>query len=224
MSRNAYSWDNDKPHSVTLTHPFYLGVFEVTQKQYELVTGKTPSYYKGDKRPAECVSWNEIRGNSDTYNWPISTDVDPNSFVGLISARTGLAFDLPTEAQWEYACLAGTTSDPDYRLFARTANNRTDGLGGYSDAHTIVGSYCANDWGFYDMRGNVFELTLDWFAFFLPDPVCDPVGAETGTYRVAKGGCWNYTDSLYGTSHYRWEDPPSSHQSFIGFRISRTLP
>ena len=88
-------------YQVTLTKPFYCGVFEVTQRQYELVTGANPSYYKGDMRPVEQVSWNTIRGNSSTYNWPGSATVNPNSFVGRLQARTGLSFDLPTEAQWE---------------------------------------------------------------------------------------------------------------------------
>ena len=86
-------------YDVTISHPFYIGVFEVTQKQYELVTGNNPSYYKGDARPVEYVSWNTIRGKSDTYNWPNVKTVEVNSFIGRIRAKTGLSLDLPTEAQ-----------------------------------------------------------------------------------------------------------------------------
>ena len=92
----------------TLTRSFYMGVFEVTQRQWELVTGSNPSQYKGDMRPVEQVSWNTIRGDSSTYNWPGSANVDSNSFVGRLQAHTGLNFDLPADAQWECACRAAT--------------------------------------------------------------------------------------------------------------------
>jgi hypothetical protein len=156
-------------YDVTLTKPFYCGIFEVTQKQYALVTGSNPSYYRGDMRPVESVSWNAVRGDSSTYNWPSSENVDSSTFMGRIQARTGLNFDLPTEAQWECACRAGTTSkynnggswDSDLKLLGRYDGNLSDGKGGYSD-HTTVGSYQPNAWGLYDMHGNVWEWCLDW--------------------------------------------------------------
>ena len=218
-------------YQVTLTKPFYCGVFEVTQKQYELVTGSNPSSYsyKGDMRPVESVSWNTIRGNSSSYNWPSSANVDSNSFVGRLQARTGLNFDLPTEAQWEYACRAGTTSkynnggdtENDLRELGRYSGNRSNGKGGYTDAHTKVGSYEPNAWGLYDMHGNVREWCLDWHEN-LSSGVTDPVGSSSGSYRVRRGGGWSH-DASRCTSSYRDYYLPSNDTDSFGFRLVRTL-
>ena len=151
-------------YNVKLTQAFYIGVFEVTQRQYTLIMGTNPSDYKGDKRPVEQVSWEMIRGNATTYNWPNVKTVGSDSFAGRISKRTGKSFDLPTEAQWEYACRAGTTSlynnggntEKDLKKVGRYSGNTTDGKGGYSQ-HTVVGSYASNAWGLYDMHGNNWE-------------------------------------------------------------------
>lgn len=217
----AGSFRMNGSYDVTLTQPFYMGVFEVTQKQYELVTGNKPSYYKGDTRPVEYVSWNTIRGNSDSCNWPNVKTVDANSFVGLLRSKTGLSFDLPTEAQWEYACRAGTTSsynnggntEADLKTLGRYSGNRNDGRGGYSE-HTTVGSYAPNAWGLYDMHGNVYEWCLDWYGSLSNGT--DPLGSVSGSYRVMRGGSWDYGASGC-TSSYRYGSYPSSNYFYNGF-------
>ena len=180
-------------------------------------------------QPVENVSWNTIRGDSSTYNWPNSAEVDSNSFVGRLQARTGLNFDLPTEAQWEYACRAGTTStynnggdtENDLKQLGRYSGNRFDGKGGFS-YHTNVGSYESNAWGLYDMHGNVWDWCLDWYGGLLSG-VTDPVGPSSGSRRVARGGSW-YSNADGCTSSLRDHGSPSLVDSDNGFRLVRTLP
>ena len=189
-------------HVVTLTKPYYIGVFEVTQKQWELVVGTTPANYKGDARPVERVRYGDIRGTGVGTNWPSNGKVNAGSFMGVLRAKTGLTFDLPTEAQWEYACRAGTTTmlnsgknltgtDKCANLaeVGRYTSNYSDAKGGYSQ-HTKVGSYLPNAWGLYDMHGNVWEFCLDWYGNYGTEEGMDPAGAGSGTFRVLRGGSW----------------------------------
>ena len=214
-------YNNEDQHQVTLTKPYYIGLFEVTQKQWQLVTGSNPSQYSGDKRPVEKVSWDTIRGNSSTYNWPGSSAVDANSFIGRIQKRTGLAFDLPTEAQWEYACRAGTTTAYSY---GASANGDYMWYDSNSSSQTHdVGSKNANAWGLYDMHGNVWERCLDWYAKSLGTAaVTDPKGASSGSNRMTRGGCWDGA-AAYCRSAYRGHSNPSYASSGQGFRLSRTV-
>ena len=216
-------------YDVTLTKPFYIGVFEVTQRQYELVTGHNPSQNKGDMRPVERVSWNTIRGDSSKFNWPTSVEVEPPSFMGRLRSRTGVvSFDLPTEAQWEYACRAGTTSkynnggdsEDDLKLLGRYKENLSDGKGGYPKT-TTVGSYQPNAWGLYDIHGNVWELCLDWDAKF-SGQMKDSVGPSSGVNRVRRGGgCDSNANGC--TSSIRYASVPSLVSPVFGFRLARTL-
>lgn len=219
-------------YEVTLTKPFYCGVFEVTQKQYELVMGNNPSEFKGDMRPVESVSWGMIRGDSAKYNWPSSANVDSSSFIGKIRVRTGLKFDLPTEAQWEYACRAGTTSkfnnggdsETDLKKLGRCNGNQSDGKGGNSSHHTTVGSYEPNRWGLYDMHGNVWEACLDWRGN-LSSGVTDPQGPSSGAVRVARGGCWRSSMSHCVPSYQDGTMSPSDrYDCGIGFRVCIGAP
>ena len=210
-------------HLITLSKPYYIGVFEVTQKQYELVMGRNPSVYKGDMRPVEHVNRKDVRGDSAAYDWPTSETVAPESFVGILRARTGLRFDLPTEAQWEYACRAGTTGpyngcDPGSTLAAlgRYAWNLAN-KGGYDYAHTTVGMYLPNAWGLYDMHGNVWEKCLDWHGRVKKGD--DPKGPSVGTYRILRGGGWTNNPNLC-TSFYRYSYVPSNAYSDVGVRLA----
>ncbi len=222
-------------YSVKLTKPFYMGIFEVTQKQYSLIQGSNPSKYKGDMRPVESVSYHFIRGDGKGANWPQSSAVDSTSFLGKLRARTSLNFDLPTEAMWEYACRAGTRSsynnggnaESDLKVLGRYSGNAANGHGGYTSNHTTVGSYQANAWGLYDMHGNVSERCRDWYKSSILDGLgngIDPEGPDTGPLgRVVRGGnC--YVAASYCTSSYREGKLPSNDEYSIGLRLSCPCP
>jgi formylglycine-generating enzyme required for sulfatase activity len=197
---------NDSPaHPVILTKGFYLGKYEVTQEQYEKVIGNNPSQFKGDNLPAEQVSWN-----------------DAVAFCEVLNKKGGIPrgwkFALPTEAQWEYACRAGTTTAYSW------GNNITPQLTNYKDSglnKTVeVGSYSANPWGFFDMHGNVWEWTADWRGGYPRSSAIDPPGPSNGSYRVGRGGCWFLT-STYLRSAYRSNSRyPSYRSNGIGFRVA----
>ncbi len=222
---------DETQHTVTLTKPFYMGVFEMTQKQYTLVMGSNPSSYKGNTRPVEQVSYNDIRGTLVGTNWPTHAQVDTDSFLGKIRVRTALTFDLPTEAQWEYACRAGATTafnngrdlsshDQDAAMdeVGRYSYNQSDGKGGYSSGHTKVGSYVPNAWGLYDMHGNVYEWCLDRYGNYATDAVTDPVGSASDSNRVLRGGgCCSV--ALRCRSAYRESNIPSRMSNYYGFRL-----
>lgn len=206
--------------TTTLTKPFFMGLFEVTQKQWTLVMGSNPSSFSGDALPVERVSYNMIRGSSEGAKWPASSAVDATSFLGKLQARTKLSFDLPTEAQWEYACRAGTTTtysygdsaNGDYMWYTSNSGSKTH----------EVGTKKPNPWGLYDMHGNVWEWCLDRYSSSLVYGT-DPKGSASGSYRVERSGSWCNLAS-YCTSSYRYYDPPSYANDNSGFRLSRTLP
>lgn len=229
---------NEDVHQVTLTKSFYMGVFEVTQKQYELIAGSNPSSNQGNPRPVENVSYNTLRGSVKGAEWPTGTDVDAGSFIGTFRSQTGCDFDLPTEAQWEYACRATTTtalntgsnlsdesSCPEMDEAGRYFNNTTDRKGDpYYLEHTTVGCYLPNQWGLYDMHGNVAELCLDWKASRLgTNPVTDPVGPTTGDTRIARGGCYQREALDCRSAARTMSAYPSVSGAIIGFRLILTL-
>ena len=239
--------DDMVQHQVTITQMFYIGVFECTQRQWELVMGNKPSYFSNATcyatRPVECVSYDNIRGTTSTAGagWPTyGHAVDSTSFMGKLQEKTGLTFDLPTEAQWEYACRAGTTTalnsgknltsiDQDAAMdevgrYWHNGGSGYDSNGGENCIDTYgtakVGSYLPNAWGLYDMHGNVYEWCLDWWGASTSSTaaVADPGGPSTGLDRVGRGGCWD-SDASDCRSAYRYYEDPSSYNDYSGFRV-----
>ena len=204
-------------HEVTISQKYYIGIFECTQRQWELVMGTKSSYFCNASyyatRPVEKISYDMIRGTSSTAGagWPTyGHAVDSMSFMGKLQAKTRLTFDLPTDAQWEYACRAGTATalnsgkdlmptlpyiDANMNEVGRYWGNGGSSGSGNANCSTDygtakVGSYLPNAWGLYDMHGNVWEWGLDWWNAMDANPKVDPDGGNTGTTRLLRGGGW----------------------------------
>ena len=207
---------NNESHRVELTKPFYIGVFEVTQKQYELVSGSNPSRFSGDTLPVDHVSYVMLRGASAGAGWPASSAVDADSFFGKLRSRTGIDFDLPTDAQWEYACRAGTTTtyywgdsmDGDYAWYSENAG---------STSHQ-VGTTRPNAWGIYDMAGNAWEWCLDWYSYSISSYGIDPKGPSSGSVRLTRSGNW-WDNASHCPSAFRSSASTSCANDSGGFRI-----
>ncbi len=202
-------FDDQTFHRVTLTQPFYMGIFEVTQGQYDLVmgAGRNPSAFKGfitgATRPVESVSYNHLRGSNRGSQWPENYSVDDMSFFGQLRERTLVMADLPTEAQWEYA--------------GRTTTGRLDFKDGLSE-HGKVGLSAANDRELHDMCGNVSEWCLDWHGAYLGHSGMDPGGALSGDFRIHRGG--SYKDGQFECNPaHRGKNSPNFNASTIGFRV-----
>jgi formylglycine-generating enzyme required for sulfatase activity len=238
-------WDDETLHRVTLSKDFYVGVFEVTQKQWERVMGTWPSVFKNasyrNARPVEQVSYDDIRGSGAGSKWPATNAVDAGSFLGRLRTKTGLDFDLPTEAQWEYACRAGTTTAlnsgknltdiyncPNMAEVGRYWYNggKDYSTGGDTSRGTAkVGSYKPNRWGLYDMHGNVYEWCLDWFQPTLGSSVqTDPRGAASGTDRARRGGSWGFSAGRWRSANRDGGNPPSGRYGDLGFRLVWMVP
>jgi formylglycine-generating enzyme required for sulfatase activity len=241
--------DDETQHQVTLTKGFYIGVFEVTQRQWELVMGNRPSYFNNSafyaSRPVEQVSYYDIRENPSgvddpAVDWPASSAVNAASFMGKLRAKTGLAtFDLPTESQWEYACRAGTTNALNSGMNLTNTNSDAslaevgryqDNSRGYSQGcapsagTATAGTYQPNAWGLYDMHGNVEEWCLDWYGSY-PGTVSDPLGAASHAHRLSRGGSWGLVAWLCRSAfRNRYYEDPVNRDSDGGFRAARTLP
>ncbi len=208
------SYYAEQLHQVTLTQPFYMAIFECTRQQWYQVTGVwEKEYYNkgGNTGPVQCVSWNEIRGTVNALTWPETDQVDNDSYMGKLRMRTGLTFDLPTEAQWEYACRAGNSNA--WTTDGRFWQSSTAGP-------LAVGSFTPNAWGIYDMHGNLWEWCIDAHTKTLgTSATVDPKGnakdhSGTDIYRVRRGGSWknaasdvrsarrNYSSRGYNSEEY----------------------
>ena len=235
---------NTNLHMVTLTKDFYMGVFEVTQRQWELVMGNRPSAFSNETcyatRPVDSVSYVDIRGDRKGITWPESKEVDEESFMGKLRKKSGLTgFDLPTEAQWEYACRAGTITalnngydiqnvnglDAKLDAVARYEFNsgrrtdmsyKTDYSWDYREGTSLVGMYLCNNFGLYDMHGNVWEVVVDWAKENFSS--VDPIGALKGLNCVCKGGGWSTRASRCISSAWS-SDLPVDKLDNRGFRL-----
>lgn len=206
--------DEAPVHSVTISHDFQMGRVEVTKAQWEAVMGTTPwsgrSFVLNDPdSPAVYVSWN-----------------DAQAFITALNSLAGETFRLPTEAEWEYACRAGSTTEyyfgdssanlGDYAWWDENADNA-----GERYAH-IVAQLLPNDFGLYDMHGNVWEWCNDWYSssYYSSSPSVDPMGPDSGSGRVRRGGGWGYS-ATNCRSGLRGEVNPADANLSIGFRLSR---
>lgn len=196
------AFDNEKPqHRVTISNGFWMGKYEVTQGQWQAVMGDNPSNFKdcGANCPIEQVSWDDIQ-----------------VFLRKLNQKNdGFEYSLPSEAQWEYAARAGTTT-----LYGGTGN--LDDLGWYGKnsgrkTHP-VGEKRANGFGLYDMHGNVWEWCSDWYGSYSSGQATDPTAASSGQSRVLRGGSW-FNVANYSRSAFRSRNSPADRYSFYGFRV-----
>lgn len=203
MNESGRDDDEGPQRRVTITKPFYIGVTEVTQDQYAAIMGNNPSEFSGLQNPVEQVSWN-----------------DAVAFCKALSQKTGKQFRLPTEAEWEYACRAGSKTrfgfgDEDNALPAHAWFNGNSG----SATHP-VGQKKPNAWGLYDMHGNVWEWCSDWYTDgYTNAKTTDPQGPQSGQYRVLRGGSWS-TDAGLCRSAYRFWYRPGVRLYSYGFRVA----
>ncbi len=202
--------EDETRHEVTLTQPFLIGKYPVTQAQWRAVMGSNPSYFQGGNLPVEMVSWN-----------------DAQSFCVKVHEKTGHTVCLPTDAQWEYSCRAGTSTPFHFGQELNGTQANCDGnypygttqKGPYLGKTSPVGSYPANAWGLYDMHGNVWEWCQDWYSDYPKQSVTDPRGPEVGSYCVFRGGCWNY-EAAFCRSASRLRFAPSFRFIRNGFRLA----
>ena len=206
--------DDEDQHETTITQGFWILETEVTLGMWEDVMNNSSNRFdKSRLLPVENVSWNDCQRFLEKINSP---KICPES----------CRFALPTEAQWEYACRAGTTTPYSFgkSLNGDKANCNgnypygTDEKGNRLNKTQEVGSYPPNAWGLFDMCGNVWEWTADWYALYQTDKRVDPTGPEIGSRRVNRGGCW-LDDAVACRAARRHADNPDFHSPNVGFRF-----
>lgn len=225
MGSNNGEADEKPVHQVTINHSFYMGKYEVTQAQWQAVMGNNPSNFKGNNLPVEQVSWSDITGFIDRLN----------------AQNDGFTYRLPNEAEWEYACRAGTTGDYAGDLDAMAWYGNTSGRSrldaseiwrtdsaNYSKRITenggqthAVGSKLLNSFGLFDMHGNVWEWCQDWHHetyYGAPTDGSAWLSGGEQKYRVLRGGSWP-TYASYVRSASRIRDPPDARGFNVGFRV-----
>jgi formylglycine-generating enzyme required for sulfatase activity len=193
----------EKPaHQVTLTNNYYLGKTEVTQALWKAVMGSNPSYFKGDNRPVEGVSWDDCQ-----------------EFISKLNAATGKHFRLPTEAEWEFAARGGNNS----RHYQYSGSNNINDVAWYdgNSGNTThdVASKQPNELGIYDMSGNVWEWCNDWYGDYSSSSQTNPTGPNSGSCRVERGGSW-HGSAWFCRSSIRYRDTPYFGRDTRGFRLA----
>ena len=192
----------DDQHEVTLTKPFWLGQAPVTQAQWEAVMGSNPSNFRGARLPVENVSWEDCQ-----------------QFLARLNARGQGWFRLPTEAEWEYACRAGSPGEPAGDPAARAWYDANAGRTPHP-----VGEKQPNGFGLFDMNGNVWQWCQDWYGDYPRRPVTDPQGPPSGPGRVNRGGSWRDPAALVAPAHPRDCNGPGLRCGCLGFRLLMTCP
>jgi formylglycine-generating enzyme required for sulfatase activity len=219
-STNGY--DNEKPvHSVTVKS-FYMGKYEVTQKEWAEIMGTNPSKFKGDDLPVENVSWYDAIEYCNKRSLKEGlTPAYRGSGDSITCNFSATGYRLPTEAEWEYAAKGG---DKDYLTLSYSGSNNADAVGWHTDnsggrTHP-VGTKLPNDLGLFDMSGNVWEWCWDWYGDYPASARTDPAGPASGALRVLRGGSWNIY-AQYLRSAFRGYNTPSLRDSYGGFRLVR---
>ena len=208
---------------------FYMGIHEVTQAEYEEVMGTNPSLFKGPDLPVEQVSWFDavIFANrlSEQQGFQAAYTIHGHNVTWDRSAN---GFRLPTEAEWEFAARAGTTTvfhtgnnittrEANYDG-SRPYNNNADGI--FRQRTMPAGSFEPNAFGLYDMHGNVGEWCWDWNVAYSREARTDPAGPPSGFHRVFRGGGWNHAGDFLHSAR-RGGNVPTTRGSYIGFRLAR---
>ena len=202
-SYTAVAQDNEQPVHTVIVPDFYIGRYEVTQNQWQAVMGSNPSDFKGDNRPVEQVSWNDVQ-----------------LFLDKLEEMTGQDYRLPTEAEWEFAASGGNKS----RGYKFAGSNSVSSVAWYAmnsdyKSHP-VGRKIPNELGIYDMSGNVWEWCSDWYDsdYYRNSPKKNPKGPDNGKYRVFRGGSW-FRNAVHSRSAARSHYSPGSGSGDIGFRL-----
>jgi formylglycine-generating enzyme required for sulfatase activity len=193
------------PHRVTISHLFFLGATDVTQAQWTAVMGNNPAHFKGDTRPVEMVSWDDTMAFCKKLT-------EQEQAAGRLPAVW--KFSLPTSAQWEYACRAGTTGDYAGEVDAMAWYDTNS-----DDMTHPVAQKQPNPWGLYDMHGNVYQWCLDWTGSYTDEAETDPTGPATGSNRVMRGGAWDVGAPQCRSAGRVGDDHRSRFYS-LGFRLA----
>ncbi len=208
-------YNDETQHRVTLSKGFYMQTTEVTQGQWQAIMGSNPSYFSscGDNCPVEQVSWDDVQ-----------------EFIRKLNSRTGKNYRLPTEAEWEYACRAGSSTafaNGGIREIGCEHDPNLHAMGWYCGNADYkphpVGQKQPNAWGLYDMHGNVWEWCSDWYGDYPSGSVTDPTGPSSGTFRVNRGGCWHF-NAQNCRSALRIRLMPGNRFSNLGFRLAAPAP